>query len=258
MGFYITLSPPPELQDYIEYFWETEWDNTSASQSGYLSTASSTGKLIFAFHHLPDNSIKPLFSSVHGQNSSFSSHPVPQQGYFKIFGIRLYPYALPVLFKVSPIELNEQMLSLETLFETFNQSAFQQLSSANTINERIIIFSAFFKKQLSLNKYNDAFAIKAFRQMKMINGVAPVSRLANDFNLSVKQFERKFKNISGFNPKRYSSIARFEQALRFYPKAKSLTDTAYENGYYDQAHFIHDFKKFTGINPKRYFALGFV
>jgi len=33
----------------------------------------------------------------------------------------------------------------------------------------------------------------------------------------------------------------------------NLTDLAYENGYYDQAHFIKDFKAFTGMSPKQFF-----
>jgi len=37
-------------------------------------------------------------------------------------------------------------------------------------------------------------------------------------------------------------------------KFTNLTSLAYENGYYDQAHFIKDFKEFTGISPKSFFS----
>jgi AraC-like DNA-binding protein len=37
-------------------------------------------------------------------------------------------------------------------------------------------------------------------------------------------------------------------------KFRNLTSLAYENGYYDQAHFIRDFKEFTGVSPKYFFA----
>ena len=39
----------------------------------------------------------------------------------------------------------------------------------------------------------------------------------------------------------------------FQPKA-NLTDLAYEFGYSDQAHFIHDFKAFTNKTPSEYAA----
>lgn len=35
---------------------------------------------------------------------------------------------------------------------------------------------------------------------------------------------------------------------------KSLTDIAYDCGYYDQSHFINDFKEFSGYSPKVYFS----
>jgi AraC-like DNA-binding protein len=31
---------------------------------------------------------------------------------------------------------------------------------------------------------------------------------------------------------------------------------AYENGYFDQAHFIKDFKSLSGYSPKEFLALG--
>jgi AraC-like DNA-binding protein len=34
----------------------------------------------------------------------------------------------------------------------------------------------------------------------------------------------------------------------------NLTSLAYENGYYDQAHFIKDFNEFTGVSPKEFYA----
>ena len=34
----------------------------------------------------------------------------------------------------------------------------------------------------------------------------------------------------------------------------SLTDLAYENEYFDQAHFIKEFKEFTGLTPKDFFG----
>ena len=37
---------------------------------------------------------------------------------------------------------------------------------------------------------------------------------------------------------------------------KSMTQLTFDNGYYDQSHFIHDFKSLTGLTPKAFFKAG--
>jgi AraC-like DNA-binding protein len=78
-----------------------------------------------------------------------------------------------------------------------------------------------------------------------------VSELAEYCNLSERQLQRQFQNTVGVSPKTLARTIRFEEIrnrLMFNPDA-SLTDLAYEFGYTDQAHFIHDFKEFTGRTP---------
>lgn len=82
-----------------------------------------------------------------------------------------------------------------------------------------------------------------------------VEALAKQVFQSTRQFERTFKQFAGFNPKLFSRIIRFQTALgEYHNKDKSLTEIAYECGYYDQSHFIQDFKEFSGHNPKEYFS----
>ena len=52
-------------------------------------------------------------------------------------------------------------------------------------------------------------------------------------------------------PKLYARIARFEAALdsKARARAKSWTDVAYEFGYHDQMHLVHDFEQFSGQTP---------
>ena len=81
-----------------------------------------------------------------------------------------------------------------------------------------------------------------------------VNELASKFSLSTRQFDRKFKIYSGFSPKMYLRLTRLQNALKQYGCDKSLTRIAYECGYYDQSHFIHDVKAFTGYHPGFYFS----
>ena len=72
--------------------------------------------------------------------------------------------------------------------------------------------------------------------------------------MSARQLERKFDQATGVAPKTLARAIRFEairSRLMFRPDA-NLTDLAYEFGYTDQAHFIHDFKDFTDKTPSEF------
>jgi transcriptional regulator GlxA family with amidase domain len=84
--------------------------------------------------------------------------------------------------------------------------------------------------------------------------IATIEQLAYRFNLSTRQFDRKFKAYAGFSPKTYLRLVRLSNALKQNKNNKSLTQIALECGYYDQSHFIHDVKAFTGYHPGFYFS----
>src|SRR5215831_2529755 len=83
-----------------------------------------------------------------------------------------------------------------------------------------------------------------------------VAELADCCHTSARQLERKFDQATGVSPKTLARAIRFEairSRLMFQPDA-NLTDLAYEFGYADQAHFIHDFKAFTNKTPSEFAA----
>lgn len=69
---------------------------------------------------------------------------------------------------------------------------------------------------------------------------------------SQRHLARKFKQHVGLSPKEYLKVNRFISSLKHlknYPKL-SLTQIAYQSGYFDQAHFIHDYKMYAQYTPK--------
>ena len=83
-----------------------------------------------------------------------------------------------------------------------------------------------------------------------------MAELADRCHVSARQLERQFNEATGVSPKTLARTIRFEairQRLMFEPDA-NLTELAYEFGYADQAHFIHDFKAFTNKTPSEYAA----
>jgi len=83
-----------------------------------------------------------------------------------------------------------------------------------------------------------------------------IDEICKEVNLSSTGLRNLFKNKMGRSPKDVAKIIRLNQTLKSYnPETKlSLQDIAFNNGYFDQAHFIHDFKSFIDLTPKEYFG----
>jgi len=86
-------------------------------------------------------------------------------------------------------------------------------------------------------------------------GVVDISAMHYESGLSVKQFERRFKAITGFPPKYFARISRFQAVKDSYALGQfaSMTSLAYSGNYYDQSHFNREFKEFSGVQPLQYF-----
>ena len=83
-----------------------------------------------------------------------------------------------------------------------------------------------------------------------------VAELAEYCNLSTRQLQRRFQHVVGVSPKTLARTIRFEEIRRrlMFDPDTSLTDLAYEFGYADQTHFIHDFKEFADKTPGEFAA----
>ncbi len=85
-------------------------------------------------------------------------------------------------------------------------------------------------------------------------GQLMVGELARNLNVSEKSLERKFPVLVGKSTKQFIRTVRFNRVIRALARGEAayLTEYAYNNGYYDQAHFIKEFKTFSGYTPREF------
>lgn len=256
---YFTIQPPQRLAEYVRYFWVLEGEGSLDKPYIHRSMADGCAELIFHYNGIfdeliKDNTIGKSFSSgLAGPSQHFRRFSIKQN--FGMFGVYLYPFAVSQLFSISGDDSKDQMLDLKTVVGNEGNELEEKmmLAISNTVRLKIII--EFLEKRLVHIKRKPPGVFEAIKYIIQTNGVTNVEELAKQNFLSTRQFERNFKQFSGFNPKLFSRIIRFQNALAGYNhKGKSLTEIAYECGYYDQSHFIQDFKEFSGHNPKEYFT----
>ena len=251
---YITIPPPPHLAKYVRCFWILESDEP------YLHRHYADGSAEMIFHYkgkfeeiTDQGNISQSYAMIHAQSKNFKRFTAT--GGFEIFGVYLYPFAIPYLCNMPSSALSNEMPDLVTIFGNEGRILEEQMMLAQNNNERLKIITQFLEKRFQKSHKTEAAIFYCISQVIHTKGLTKVEKLAYNCFLSTRQFERKFKEFSGFSPKLYTRIIRFQETLKEYGnKSKSLTQIAYDCGYYDQSHFIHEFKEFSGYHPKQYFS----
>jgi AraC-like DNA-binding protein len=89
-----------------------------------------------------------------------------------------------------------------------------------------------------------------------MGGAQPLTAVTDQIGLSARRFSQLFGEQVGLSPKRYQRVMRFQAVLRRIYDAAPLNwaDVAFDCGFFDQAHFIHEFRAFSGLSPTEYMA----
>jgi AraC-like DNA-binding protein len=256
---YYTIAPPPELAPYIRAFWVFEHEVMPGSNYVYRSMADGCAEMVFHYKALwqemkADDTMGDTYqhSLLHAQSRQYKRFVTSES--FGIFGVYLYPFAVPQLLACSSAAVSNYMIGLQDFLGSAGRELEERIMLARDNQDRVAILSAFLLKQLHKHRQEEQSIYEAVKQVIHSQAFMPVAALSQYYNLSQRQFERKFKAFAGFSPKMYSRITRFQWAMKHYgDNSRSLTDIAYECGYYDQSHFIHDFKEFSGYHPGQYF-----
>ncbi|MDO4702989.1 AraC family transcriptional regulator, partial [Tannerella sp.] len=262
-GFYLNLrkaslmaatkyqisKPNAFLRKYIDYFWAGETDQ----YFHYFSPASTLTDLVFFCEGTMKNvqNREELSESgmVFGQKTIVDNYEAvfPKA---KLFGVRVRPSIFLLTHKIPATVLGGQRISLQELFGYEGEQLTEKILKSHTLSEFIRIFSDFLMQKatdLPL-KYQSVE-----KWLPKTNFLSPDISTRN-ICLSQRQFERNFKEFTGFSLRKYTKIKRFEQAFQYLQNTKNqenFTEIACRFGYYDQSHFNRDFKEFTGISPMK-------
>ena len=83
-------------------------------------------------------------------------------------------------------------------------------------------------------------------------GNVKISRLADQSGYSARYIEKQFQKYIGLEPKKLCEIVRFQISLKRLVSAHedSLSDIAWDAGYYDLSHMNKSYKKMTSALPR--------
>ncbi len=159
------------------------------------------------------------------------------------------------LIHSSPSKIINSLCSLDELIPVdIVKNLDKKLVQSNTLQSKIELL-----EQFLLVMSRDALAPCDYVEntLKLIDdtrGSITIRELADQNSISERQLDRRFREIVGMCPKRYSKIVQlhFVINLMYLKKYDSFQDVAYTANFYDLAHFHHQFKEYTGFSPAEF------
>lgn len=95
----------------------------------------------------------------------------------------------------------------------------------------------------------------ALRRLHALPAHTSVASVARETGLTERSLTALFRRHVGLLPKSFARVRRFHRVLKKLaaaPRPPEWADVAFDCGFFDQAHFIHDFRAFCGFAPEQY------
>lgn len=171
-----------------------------------------------------------------------------------LFSVRFKAGGFYPFFRIPVHTFSNGFIGLHDLFGNELKELEEQLHSAQSMEHRVCLVENFLLNKLTSNSNNDHAFVEKFTKEILENRSVSIYNLLPRFNTSYKTLERKFSNVMGMTPADLTRITRFNKALlsMYSLKPVSLTQVAYDSGYYDQSQFNREFKTLTGYKPSEF------
>lgn len=148
-------------------------------------------------------------------------------------------------------------IPLDNIFSKEADETWEQLQEAKSLNEKFLIVENFLYRKLLTTKLPNKKLISTIEILLDNKVNRSISEICKKINISRKHLNHLSKEYAGVSPKTLSSLNRLQSTLKNISSSKTekLTTLAYEQEYFDQAHFINDFKRLTDLRPNEYAKL---
>lgn len=257
MNFQI-IQPDGFIKNFIKQYCFME---SASDEADIIERVIPTENVQLMFHYKnpfvvynSDNSIiKQPHSIISGLSGSFSD--VSTNGETGVVFISFNPSGACHFFDFPLCEIENLSLDMSDVLGYEMLQVEERLFYAKSITEKISIIENFLIKRYSpIPSYDYLLIKKGIEIIKFHKGQINASALSDGLSITSKTLERKFSQYLGKTTKQFIKLIHFQEVLLDFStrKSLSLTEIAYNNGYFDQSHFIHDFKTYSGYTPKEF------
>ena len=127
------------------------------------------------------------------------------------------------------------------------------LADTPDLPQQILAMERFLTRRIQAASEISAQIEAAVQMIRDTGGRSSIAAIARHSAMSQSTLERHFRSAVGATPKGLSRLARLQHVCRLWDAGKTLTEIAFEAGYSDQPHMVHDFRLFTDTSPEEFF-----
>lgn len=173
----------------------------------------------------------------------------PNSDKVKILGAHVRPFAL-AYFTQKPIHSMPWLINSEELFGGIARKFLRKVEECNNTEQMFNEVESVFLDNILIRDLS--LITKAIELIECTSGDIEVSELSRQLGVSDRTIRNHFYDHIGCSPKEYLRIVKLKQiAIQLMHSKDSLTHIAYDNNYFDQAHFIREVKNITGQSPSQ-------
>lgn len=241
--------PAPALRPYIEMYWllsgyVEQKEVIQLMPDGGINLVLNLGEDI--------NSLK--FRKNIGHECTYLVGTMMQTdeqvllGKVLLFGIKFRPGAFTHFYRFESLDRYANQ------FHEFDRKEFPDIKK--TIKYFLSYIDQFYLDRLSPTRYS---ILDIVSDISAHPGVLKIHALAKKHFVTERHLERQFNLQIGVSPKEFINLTRFNKAFARLQAGnqQTLSDIAWESGYYDHAHLTNDFRRYTGKAPTEFFLSDF-
>ncbi len=162
-----------------------------------------------------------------------------------LLGIRFNPAGAFCFFKNNYCDLYQNNILMQ------EASLYKRLvKQGNSIEE---VFNSYLLSLFKEDSKIEVF-ISVLKKIEENKGIIEIEELSSLLNISRRSIDRLFKKYLGISANIYLRIIKIKYTREELRNVSfdTLTNVGYNNGYFDQSHFIREFKTFMQKSPKQY------
>lgn len=168
----------------------------------------------------------------------------------KFMSVQFNSYGLSYFNPIPAEEYYDSMIDPTLFFKASELNRISdRLKNGNSIYGNFLTLESFLVQKVSVSSIDQRLP----HIISSLKAPIPLSidALSKSIGITNRGFQKMFKKHVGMPPSEFRKIVRFNRAAQLILSKPelSLSQIAFECGYFDQSHFIKDFKKFGGIVP---------